>query len=76
MVITTQDDNSKCYLIAWAIVDSKNKNSWTWILTRLKEVIGDTDELVFVSDRAKSIKNVVSTIFNNAQHDACAWHIA
>ena len=27
---------------------------------------GDIDELVFVSDRAQSIKNVVSTVFNNA----------
>ena len=42
----------------------------------MKEVIGDTDELVLVSDKAQSIKNVVSTVFNNAQHGACAWHVA
>ena len=71
LVATTQDRNSKCYPIAWSIVDSKNEDSWTWFLTRLKEVIGDTDELVFISDKAKSIKNVVSTVFNNAQHGAC-----
>ena len=75
LVATTQDSNSKCYLITWGIIDSKNKDSWTWFLTRLKEVSGDTNELVFVSDRAQSIKNVVSTVFNNAQHGACAWHV-
>ncbi|KAL5568417.1 hypothetical protein UlMin_024992 [Ulmus minor] len=66
LVATAQDGNSKCYPIVWGIVDSENKNSWTWFLTRLKEVIGDTDKLVFVSDRAQSINNVVSTVFNNA----------
>ena len=54
----------------------KNEDSWTWFLTRLKEVIGDTNKLVFVLDRTWSIKNVVSTVFNNAQHGACAWHVA
>ncbi|KAL5558013.1 hypothetical protein UlMin_034224 [Ulmus minor] len=57
LVATTQDGNSKYYPIAWGIVDSKNNDSWTWFLTRLKEVIGDINELVFVSDMAKSIKN-------------------
>ena len=27
LVATTQDDNSKCYPIAWVIVDSKNEDS-------------------------------------------------
>ncbi|KAL5551674.1 hypothetical protein UlMin_001850 [Ulmus minor] len=76
LVATAQDGNSKCYPITWVIVDSENDDSWTWFLTRMKEVIGDTDELVFVSDRAKSIKNFVSTVFNNAQHSAYAWHVA
>ena len=29
LVATTQDGNSKCYLIAWGIVDSENEDSWT-----------------------------------------------
>ncbi|KAL5579466.1 hypothetical protein UlMin_011908 [Ulmus minor] len=76
LIATAQDGNSKCYPIAWGIVDSENEDSWTWFLTRLKEVIGDTDDLVFVSNRAQSVKNVVSTIYNNAQHGTCAWHVA
>ena len=44
-------------------------------MTRLREVIGDTDELVFIFDRAQSIKTVVSTVYEKAQHDACAWHV-
>ena len=52
LVATAQDGNSKCYLIAWGIVDSENYDSWTWFLTRTKEVIGDTDNLLFVLDKA------------------------
>ena len=76
LVATTKDGNSKCYPIVWGIVDSDNEDSWTWFLTRLKEVIGDTDELVFISNMAQSIKNVISIVFNNVQHSACAWHVA
>ena len=48
LVATAHDGNSKCYPITWGIVDSENEDSWTWFLTRLKEVIADTDDLVFV----------------------------
>ena len=76
LVATSQDGNTKCYLIAQRIVDSENEDYWTWFLIRLKEVISDTDELVFISDRAHSIKTNVSTIYEKAHHDTCAWHIA
>ncbi|KAL5545585.1 hypothetical protein UlMin_005272 [Ulmus minor] len=31
-VATAQDDNMKCYLLAWGIVDSENEDAWTWFL--------------------------------------------
>ncbi|KAL5549173.1 hypothetical protein UlMin_004404 [Ulmus minor] len=70
------DGNSKCYPIAWGIVDSENEDSWTWFLRRLREVIGDTDKLVFISDRAQSIKKAISIVYDRAQHGARAWHVA
>ena len=75
LVAMTQDDNNKCYHVAWGIVDYENENAWTWFLTRLRNVIGDTDELMFISDKAQSIKTVVSTVYEKVQHGACAWHI-
>ena len=67
LVATTQSGNSKCYPIARGIVDSENEDSWTWFLRRLKEVIGDRDELVFISDRAQSIKKAISIVYERAQ---------
>ena len=45
-------------------------------MTRLREVIGDTYELVFVSDKAQSIKTAVFDVYEKAKHSACAWHVA
>ena len=39
-------------------------------------MIGDTDELVFISDKAQSIKKAISIVYERAQHGACAWHVA
>ncbi|KAL5578638.1 hypothetical protein UlMin_011080 [Ulmus minor] len=76
LVATAQDGNGQCYPLAWGIVDSENEDAWTWFLTQLKEIIGDTDELALISDRAPSIKKAISTIFEKAHHEACAWHVA
>ncbi|KAL5537977.1 hypothetical protein UlMin_045921 [Ulmus minor] len=76
LVATAQDGNGQCYPLAWGIVDSENEDAWTWFLTQLKEVIGDTDELALISDRAPSIKKAISTVFEKAHHGACAWHVA
>ncbi|KAL5550950.1 hypothetical protein UlMin_001126 [Ulmus minor] len=56
LVATAQDGNGQCYPIAWGITDSENEDAWTWFLSKLKEVIGDSDELAFISDMALSIK--------------------
>ncbi|KAL5577295.1 hypothetical protein UlMin_018994 [Ulmus minor] len=76
LVATAQDGNGQCYPLAWGIVDSENKDAWTWFLTQLKEVIGDTDELALISDRAPSIKKAISIVFEKAHHGAYAWHVA
>ncbi|KAL5577876.1 hypothetical protein UlMin_019575 [Ulmus minor] len=56
LVAMAQDGNGQCYPIAWGIVDSENEDAWTWFLSKLKEVIGDSDELACISDMALSIK--------------------
>ncbi|KAL5575870.1 hypothetical protein UlMin_017569 [Ulmus minor] len=76
LVATAQDGNEQCYPIAWGIVDSENEDAWTWFLSKLKEVIGDSDELAFISDMALSIKKEISNVFDKAHHGACAWHVS
>ncbi|XP_062100085.1 uncharacterized protein LOC133805956 [Humulus lupulus] len=50
-----QGANKQIYSIAFSVVDSENNDSWLYFLLRLKEAIGEVENLVFVSDRHTSI---------------------
>ncbi|XP_062100890.1 uncharacterized protein LOC133806819 [Humulus lupulus] len=40
-----QDANKQIYLIAFSVVDSENNDSWLYFLLRLKEAIGEVENL-------------------------------
>ncbi|XP_022869392.1 uncharacterized protein LOC111388813 [Olea europaea var. sylvestris] len=71
LLVTAQDANKQIYQLAWGIVDAETNRSWMWFLSNLKDLIGDSDELVFVSDRKNSIENVIAHLFPRAHHACC-----
>ncbi|XP_062102913.1 uncharacterized protein LOC133813897 [Humulus lupulus] len=75
LVATTQDSEYHTYPIAWGLVDSENNASWTWFLEKLKELIPDSSDLCFISDRHQSIKHAVRHVYVMASHGACYWHV-
>ena len=75
LIATAQDGNFQIYPIAWGIVDSENNASWEWFLTNLRGQVPDTDDLVFVSDRHKSIESALAKIYERAHHGACKRHL-
>ncbi|KAL5561311.1 hypothetical protein UlMin_031058 [Ulmus minor] len=75
LVATCQDGNYNCYHIAWGVVDSERDESWSWFLLQLKDVIGELDGLVFISDRHPSIQKGVATVFPQVTYGACYWHV-
>ncbi|KAK1305905.1 hypothetical protein QJS10_CPA10g01385 [Acorus calamus] len=72
---TTMDGNSGLFVVAFAIVEGENGNSWFWFLNCLHEAIGAVQELVFMSDRGKGIDDAVKQVFPNAEHRACVRHL-
>ena len=70
------DADSALYPLAFALVDSENQNSWKYFMLKLKEAIGDVDNLVFVSDRHASIIHAVEVVFPEAHHGACYHHVS
>ncbi|XP_060960604.1 uncharacterized protein LOC115710825 [Cannabis sativa] len=76
LVAVAYDANNQLFLIAFAIVDSENHDSWKYFLQKLKEAIGEVENLVFVSDRHQSIEHAVEVIFPEACHCACYKHIS
>ncbi|XP_022891866.1 uncharacterized protein LOC111406718 [Olea europaea var. sylvestris] len=73
LVATTQDGNKQIYPLTWEIVDAETNKSWKWFLSNLKDLIGDSEELVFVSDRKKSIQKAISQLFPSSRHGCCIW---
>ncbi|XP_022875667.1 uncharacterized protein LOC111394122 [Olea europaea var. sylvestris] len=60
LLATGKDVNKQIYPLAWEIVDGETNGSWMWFLSNLKELIGDSDVLIFVFDRKNSISNAIA----------------
>ncbi|CAN6721796.1 unnamed protein product [Malus baccata var. baccata] len=75
-VAVCHDGQNQIYPLAFGVGDSENDASWTWFLTKLRSAIGEVADLVFVSDRHGSIGKAVQTVFPEAYHGACMYHVA
>ncbi|GJT46594.1 mutator type transposase [Tanacetum coccineum] len=71
------DLNNGIYPLAYAIVESENKDLWKWFL----ECVGDDLDLfrnsnfTFISDRQKGIIQAIAESFPSAEHRFCLKHI-
>ncbi|XP_062118448.1 uncharacterized protein LOC133832076 [Humulus lupulus] len=70
-----KDGNNQIFSLAFGIGDSENDNAWIWFFTRLKEAIGDRENLCIVSDRHKRIKNAVEQVYPGVYHGVCLYHL-
>ena len=54
-----KDGNDNIFLVAMAVVEQENKDSWTWFLEQFVDDIGRLEELnlVFISDRQKVLSS-------------------
>ena len=81
-----RDGNNRSYLIAWAIVESENTDSWTWFIRNLIRgcpAINETTtpfqkpiRTTTMSDRDKGLLNAMKEIIPNVHHAHCCWHLA
>ncbi|XP_022883769.1 uncharacterized protein LOC111400597 [Olea europaea var. sylvestris] len=63
------------YPLTWGIVVAEINKSWKWFMSNLKELIGDSDNLVFVSNGKKSIDKAITQLFPLSHHGCCIWHL-
>lgn len=61
--------------LAFAVVDGENDESWEWFFNQFKSAFGVRDQMVFVSDRHKSIEKTCISIFPEATHCICMFHL-
>ncbi|XP_056850897.1 uncharacterized protein LOC130507068 [Raphanus sativus] len=75
LVATAVDGNYNLYPLAFGVVDSENDDSWGWFFRQLKEVVADSHDLAFVSDRNSSIAKAIATVYPRSAHGICIHHL-
>ncbi|KAI9175032.1 hypothetical protein LWI28_026403 [Acer negundo] len=74
-IATSSDGNNEVYPLVFGIGDSENDQSWHWFFTKLHGLIGEMDDLVFISDRNTSIAKAATGVFPNSLHGICMYHL-
>ncbi|MQM07142.1 hypothetical protein Taro_039979 [Colocasia esculenta] len=67
--------NDELFTIAFAIADSETYENWKWFLNNLKKALLSGRRTMFISDRAKGLKEAVPEIFPMDHHGYCLRHI-
>jgi len=65
---SAQDPNHYHYIIAFGVLKGENDASWDWFLEKLKTVVPDTSELVFMNDRNASLIKGIRNVYTAAHH--------
>ena len=66
------------FLVAFAYLEHEREENFTWALERLKELFYFEKFLpnVKVTDRELSLINAIETMYPNASHMLCTFHIS
>jgi len=76
LTTTAIDGNNGLFPLAYAVVESENKDSWEWVLQIIgKHVIGFEKKFVLISNRQKGLMEAVSKVFSNVFHSFCVKHL-
>ncbi|XP_058753673.1 uncharacterized protein LOC131626849 [Vicia villosa] len=73
-----RDPNDQMLPIAYAVVESENKDSWTWFLELLIADLGGADECLtytFISDQQKGLLPATDELLPNAEQRFCVRHL-
>ncbi|GKG12182.1 uncharacterized protein Tco_0346419, partial [Tanacetum coccineum] len=69
------DGNNSIFPVAFSVLESENKSSWTWFLELVKKAIGTPDGLVISSDMQKGLEVAIMEVYPNAEHRECIRHL-
>lgn len=69
------DGNGQILLLAWAVVESENTESWTWFLTCLRNAIPQILSTTLISDRDKGLLAAEKILGVHVTRAICCFHL-
>ncbi|XP_072088064.1 uncharacterized protein [Arachis hypogaea] len=71
------DANNSFFVIAFAVVESENSDSWKWFLSILNDDLGSVvaNGWNFMSDQQKGLAKALHEVMPQAHHRNCVLHI-
>lgn len=76
LVAYTSKAENHIFPVASAVVQTENKDSWSWFLTQMWDAIIDMEhDLVVISDRQKGLMNAVPLVLSNVYHSYRLLHL-
>ncbi|XP_028775369.1 uncharacterized protein LOC114732240 [Neltuma alba] len=77
LVAVARDPNDQYFPLAVAVVETENKDSWTWFLKQLFDDIGSMakKKWVFISDQQKGLVQAFGELLEGVEHRYCVRHL-
>ena len=78
LIVSGLDGNDNILPLTWALIPRENENNWQWFLSGIQPFLHgiNSEESVFISDRQKGLRNVISHLFPRSRHSNCCQHLA
>ncbi|CAI5521358.1 unnamed protein product [Closterium sp. Naga37s-1] len=79
LIAVVLDGNQKITMLAWALVEGENKDSWSWFLQNFLKSFPEwphRDDASIISDRDKDLLPAARDVLPlGIPHYFCAWHL-
>ncbi|XP_042055142.1 uncharacterized protein LOC121799748 isoform X2 [Salvia splendens] len=77
LAATAADGNDDFFPVAFAVVDEETEDNWHWFLLQLKSALSTSEQITFVSDFQKGIRESLLDIFGKeCYHGYCVRCLA